>query len=96
MKPGNVGHFFGALLVEAFRPLDEFKVDMDDLIRRLKGSAKAEGESRIYIHGEKEWEKEEERRKRGIPLHPRVVTMMEQIAEELSLSLIVDNPSKVC
>lgn len=93
MKPGNVGHFFGALLVEGFRPLEEFKAAMDDLIRSLKGSAKAEGESRIYIHGEKEWEMEEERRKRGIPLHPRVVTMMEEIAEELNLSLVLDNPS---
>jgi len=92
MKPGNVGHFFGALLIEAFRPLDEFRAAMDDLIRRLKRSAKAEGESRIYIQGEKEWEMEEERRKHGIPLHPRVVTMMERIAEELNLPLILDNP----
>ncbi len=96
MKPGSVGHFFGALLIEAFRPLEEFRAAMDDLIRRLKGAAKAEGENRIYIHGEKEWEMEEERRKRGIPLHLRVVTMMEQIAEELNLPLILDNPSKVC
>jgi len=94
VKPGNVGHFFGALLIEAFRPLDEFKANMDDLIRRLKGLAKAEGESRIYIHGEKEWEMEEERGKRGIPLHPQVVTMMKEIAEELNLPLILDNPSK--
>lgn len=95
MKPGNVGHFFGALLIEAFRPLDEFKAAMDDLIRRLKGLAKAEGESRIYIHGEKEWEMEEERRKYGIPLHHRIVTMMERMAEELNLPSILDNPSKV-
>jgi LDH2 family malate/lactate/ureidoglycolate dehydrogenase len=92
MKPGNVGHFFGALLIEAFRPLDEFKADMDGLIRRLKGSAKAEGESRIYIHGEKEWEMEEGRKKRGIPLHPQLVTMMDEIAEELNLPSILDNP----
>lgn len=94
-QPNNLGHFFGALKVDAFRPLEEFKADMDDLIRRLKGSGKAKGESRIYIHGEKEWEMEEERRKRGLPLHPRVVAMMERIAEELNLPLILDNPSKV-
>ena len=29
---------------------------MDDLIDRLKGSAKAEGQDRIFIHGEKECE----------------------------------------
>jgi len=95
MKPGNVGHFFGVLLIEAFRPLEEFKAAMDDLIRRLKGSKKAEGESRIYIHGEKEWEMEEERGKRGIPLHPRVITMMEEVAKEFNLPFILDNPSKV-
>lgn len=95
MEPGNVSHFFGALLIEAFRPLEEFKATMDDLIRRLKNSAKAEGESRIYIHGEKEWEMEEERRKQGIPLHPQVVTTMEEIAKELNLPFILDNPSNV-
>ncbi len=95
MKPGNVGHLFGALLIEAFRPLEEFKAAIDDLIRRLKGSAKAEGESRIYIHGEKEWEMEEKRRKRGIPLHPRVAVMMEEIAKELNLPPILDNPSNI-
>ncbi len=53
MKPGDVGHFFGALLIEAFRPLDEFMAAVDGLIRRLKGSAKAEGEGRIYSTGRK-------------------------------------------
>ena len=95
-QPDNLGHFLGALKVDAFRPLEEFKADMDEVIRCLKGSAKAEGESRIYIHGEKEWEMEEERRKRGIPLHPGVVAMMKQIAEELNLSLVLDNLLKAC
>ncbi len=35
--PANLGHFFGAWRIDAFRPADEFKADMDDLIRRLKG-----------------------------------------------------------
>jgi L-2-hydroxycarboxylate dehydrogenase (NAD+) len=81
--PADVGHFFGAIRVDAFRPLDEFKATMDDIIRRLKGSAKAEGAERIYIHGEKEFEEEERRRREGIPLHPKVVATMQQIAREL-------------
>lgn len=34
--PADVGHFFGALKVAAFRPLDEFKATMDDIIQRWK------------------------------------------------------------
>jgi L-2-hydroxycarboxylate dehydrogenase (NAD+) len=83
--PANVGHFFGAIRVDAFRPLDEFKATMDDIIRRLKGSAKAEGAERIYIHGEKEFEEEEHRRREGIPLHPKTVATMQQIAGELGM-----------
>ena len=83
--PANVGHFFGAIRVDAFRPLEEFKATMDDIICRLKGSAKAEGAERIYIHGEKEFEEEERRRREGIPLHPKVVVMLLQIARELGV-----------
>ncbi len=39
-KP-NVGHFFMAVDPAAFRPLDEFKRDMDRLARELKDSPKA-------------------------------------------------------
>lgn len=83
--PANVGHFFGAMRIDAFRPVDEFKATMDDIIRRLKSSAKAEGQDRIYIHGEKEFELEDQQRKNGIPLHPKTVAMMKQIAQELGV-----------
>jgi len=83
--PANVGHFFGAIRVDAFRPLEEFKATMDDIIRILKNSPRAEGAERIYVHGEKEFEEEERRRREGIPLHPKTVAMMRQIAEELGV-----------
>jgi L-2-hydroxycarboxylate dehydrogenase (NAD+) len=83
--PANVGHFFGALRVDAFRPLDEFKATMDDVIRRLKNSPKAEGAERIYIHGEKEFEMEEERRANGVVLHPKVAADLKAIADEEGL-----------
>ena len=85
MTTSAVGHFFGAIRVDAFRPLDEFKANMDDIIRRLKGSAKAAGAERIYIHGEKEFEEEKRRRREGIPLHPKTVAAMQQIARELGV-----------
>ncbi|HEM61991.1 MAG TPA: Ldh family oxidoreductase [Chloroflexi bacterium] len=83
--PANIGHFFGALRVDAFRPVAEFKDSMDDLVRALRASAKAEGQERIYIHGEKEWETTEERKRLGIPLHPKVVNDLRDLAQELGV-----------
>lgn len=81
--PSDIGHFFGAWRVDAFRPVDEFKAAMDDLQRRLKGTPKAEGASRIYIHGEKEYEEAEIRSRDGIPLNPKVATDLEVIGKEV-------------
>jgi LDH2 family malate/lactate/ureidoglycolate dehydrogenase len=85
LLPSLVGHFFGALRVDYFRPVEEFKKDMDDLIRRLKNSAKAEGQSRIFIHGEKEFELEEKYRKEGIPLYYKVYEDLKAIASEVGI-----------
>ena len=82
--PADVGHFFGAIKVAAFRPLDEFKATMDDIIQRLKATPKAEDAERIYIHGEKEYE-EAELRAKGIPLGPKVEADLKAIAEELGV-----------
>ncbi len=81
----EIGHFFAAMRVDGFRPVEEFKAMMDEIIRELKGSPKAEGQDRIYIHGEIEFEMEEERRREGIPLHPKVVASLRQIGQELGV-----------
>lgn len=83
--PSNIGHFFGAWRVDAFRPVEEFKAAMDDLQRRLKNSPKAEGAERIYIHGEKEYEETERRLAHGIPLHPKVVADLQEIAQKVGV-----------
>ncbi len=83
--PANLGHFFGAWRVEAFRPAAEFKAAMDDLQRRLKGSPKAEGQSRIYIHGEKEYENTERKLKEGLALNPKVAADLRALAGELQV-----------
>ncbi|TMI56180.1 Ldh family oxidoreductase [Candidatus Bathyarchaeota archaeon] len=83
-KP-NVGHFFMALDPAAFRPLGEFKRDMDRLARELKESPKAEGQSRIYVHGEKSYARMEKFQKEGIPLSGKVVEAMRQVGTEIGV-----------
>jgi LDH2 family malate/lactate/ureidoglycolate dehydrogenase len=65
--------------------VDEFKLAMDDLQRRLKDSAKAEGEKRVFVHGEKEYEEMERRTHNGIPLGPKVAADLRAVAAELGV-----------
>ena len=83
--PHNIGHFFMALDPAAFRPLDEFRRDMDRLARELKDSSKAEGQDRIYIHGEKSFAKMEKHRKEGIPLDAKVVENLKKIGADVGI-----------
>lgn len=83
--PSGIGHFFGAMRIDAFRPKEKFKSDMDDLIHRLKSAPKAKGAKRIYIHGAKEFEKTKQFTKDGIPLSPKVVEDLCAIAEHLRI-----------
>ncbi|MCJ7509030.1 MAG: Ldh family oxidoreductase [candidate division Zixibacteria bacterium] len=81
----NVGHFFGAVKIENFIELDKFKSTMDSMIQQLKNSQKAKGQNRVYIHGEKEFEKWEEYKKNGLPLGEKVVETLKQLGQELGV-----------
>ena len=78
----NIGHFFAAIKISAFREINEFKKDMDILLTQLKDAPKADGEERIYIHGEKEFEAAERALIEGVPLSDGVVKTLIQFGEE--------------
>src|SRR3954467_8759902 len=69
----GIGHFFGAMRVDAFRPADEFKSHMDNWITRFRSAKTVEGEDRVIIPGDPEREMTYERMKLGIPLNEKVV-----------------------
>jgi LDH2 family malate/lactate/ureidoglycolate dehydrogenase len=83
--PADLGHFFGAWRLDAFRPSKGFKADMDQFIRELKDGNRAEGATRIYVHGEKEFEVADQRTEHGIPLEAKVEASLKQIAAELNV-----------
>lgn len=72
-SPVGIGHFFAAIQIEAFLPLEEFEKNMDRLISAVRQAPKAPGQSRIYIAGEKEFEEAERNQKEGICLPKPVV-----------------------
>jgi len=79
------GHFFGAIRIDAFRPVADFKADMDRLIRELKSTAPMEGQQRVFVAGEIEFETTQERAARGIPLHSSVLDGLRAVSEQLGL-----------
>ncbi|MDD2791983.1 MAG: Ldh family oxidoreductase [Sediminibacterium sp.] len=77
--PGKgLGHFFGAMRVDAFRPADEFKQHMDQWIKRFRQAQPAPEQDRVLIPGDPEREIEAERRTAGIPLLDPVVEDLKQ------------------
>ena len=84
--PGKgLGHFFGAMRVDAFRPADEFKQHMDNWIQRFRSATPAEGYEKVLIPGDPEREMEHIRMKEGIPLVDSVVEDLKTVAEKFSL-----------
>ncbi|MBI2365563.1 MAG: Ldh family oxidoreductase [Deltaproteobacteria bacterium] len=80
------GHFFGAIRVDAFRPVAEFKRDMDRLITELRSTPTVVGQERVYVAGEIEFETAQERAEHGIPLHDSVLKGLRQVAEQLGVA----------
>jgi LDH2 family malate/lactate/ureidoglycolate dehydrogenase len=77
----NVGHFMGALSIEKFMPVLEFKGRMDMLIRELKSSKLMKGQEKIYLPGEKEFEAKARNLREGIPLSKGVLDELNKIGE---------------
>ncbi len=79
-RPSNVGHFLGALRVDLFRPLGEFKAAMDECLQTMRTSAPVKGQDRVLVAGDPELETAEERGRQGIPLAPKVVESLRRVA----------------
>ncbi|WP_298390103.1 Ldh family oxidoreductase [Hydrotalea sp.] len=84
--PGKgLGHFFGAMRIDAFRPADEFKQHMDHWIERFRNAKPVEGQEKVIIPGDPEREMEQIRMDAGIPLIAPVVKDLKTIAEKFKL-----------
>lgn len=81
----GIGHFFGAMRVDAFRPADEFKTNMDIWISRFRQAKTVEGQEKVLIPGDPERLMEEKRKKEGIPLLPPVVKDLKELSRKLKV-----------
>jgi L-2-hydroxycarboxylate dehydrogenase (NAD+) len=86
--PGKgIGHFFGAMRIDAFRPAVEFKEHMDNWIRRFRSAKTVEGFDKVLIPGDPEREMQAIRNTEGIPLVEPVFDDLVFLSEKFSISM---------
>jgi LDH2 family malate/lactate/ureidoglycolate dehydrogenase len=79
--PGEgLGHFFGAMRIDAFRPAEEFKKHMDQWINRFRNATPVHTNQPVLIPGDPERAFETIRMQQGIPLVEAVVEDLNQLA----------------
>lgn len=87
-QPGKgIGHFLGAMRIDAFRPADEFKAAMDHWIQGFRSARTIPGEEKVLVPGDPEREFEAERMANGIPLLEPVVKDLQQLAQRFSVPI---------
>lgn len=86
-QPGKgIGHFLGAMRIDAFRPADDFKKDIDHWIEGFRNAKTIPGEEKVLVPGDPEREMDLIRRTEGIPLLPIVVEDLKALAFKLGVS----------
>ncbi|MEM6736965.1 MAG: Ldh family oxidoreductase [Bacteroidota bacterium] len=83
----GLGHFFGAMRIDAFRDGEEFKSHMDNWIKRFRRSETINGVDSVLIPGDPERKITEQRLKNGIDLLDPVVNDLRQLGDKLGVSL---------
>jgi LDH2 family malate/lactate/ureidoglycolate dehydrogenase len=81
----GLGHFFGAMKIEAFIDVTEFKRQVDDWIRTMRSSRAAPDTDGPLIPGQPEYDAEQIHRKEGVTLIPSVVNELRSIAQETGI-----------
>ena len=89
-EPTGVSHFFMAINITAFRPLIDFKMQMDDMIRLLKNSPLAIDRDEILIAGQKEFKYEEYNNTHGVPLIKPTVDELVKDGEKVGVKFPID------
>ncbi|MEN9385260.1 MAG: malate dehydrogenase, partial [Bacteroidota bacterium] len=87
---GNgTGHFLGAMRIDAFRPAEEFKSDMDKWIKRFRSADAVDGKQ-VIIPGDPERELEVIRKRDGIDLLDPVVADLQALASRFSIGFKIE------
>ena len=81
----DICHYFAAVDYGLFGDKTQIRRRLSEYLQDLRNSDKAEGENRIYTHGEKEYESMREKLEKGIPVNEKTRQELLNIAAEQSV-----------
>ncbi len=81
----GIGHFFGAMRIDAFRPANDFLSNMDNWIRTFRNAKTVSSQEKVIIPGDPEREMEIFRRNNGIPFNEKVIQDLQILAANLNI-----------
>ena len=85
----GLGHFLGAMRVDGFRPVEEFKNHLDNWIDRFSNAKPINEDQKVIIPGEPELIAEKERKINGIPLIDEVCKDLNSLADKLGIKRLL-------
>ncbi len=84
--PGEgIGHFLGALRVDAFQPKEHFKSQMDHWIKRFRSATPVDGQKSVLVPGDPERMIAEERINTGFDILKPVENDLKALAEKFEI-----------
>jgi len=81
----GIGHFFGAMRIDAFQTADEFKSYMDTWIETFRDAETIPGHEKVIIPGDPERLSEKEKMENGIEMSPQTMAKLENLSRELGV-----------
>ncbi|MBN1136349.1 MAG: Ldh family oxidoreductase [Anaerolineae bacterium] len=85
-RPYMLGHFFLAIDVAHFLPIEVSKQITGQIMRDLQNAHKAPGQERIYVAGEKEHERQALVAEQGIPVNRNLRRDLQAVRDELGIA----------
>lgn len=84
----GLGHLFGAMRIDAFRPAGEFKQAMDKWIETFRKAQSGKNQPEVIIPGDPERKNHAINSQKGISLIPEVVADLNEVARKLGADLL--------
>jgi LDH2 family malate/lactate/ureidoglycolate dehydrogenase len=85
--PGKgIGHFFGAMRIDAFRTAESFKKDMDLWITRFREAVPIDATNPVVIPGDPERLMEQNRIHNGIPIPEMIQTELKELGSKFNVT----------
>jgi len=94
-RTADVGHFLGAVNVESFMPVPEFKARMDRMIAEIKSADPAPDFDEVLVPGEIEHRNRLDRETNGIAVPPEVIEELKALCAEYNVEFNLEEKGDV-